>query len=69
MVDLRAEIYLYSLLFPNFQVLTTFDYDQDKITKARSRHAPFYRMVVAPAQSRRDGRFIEYWEPTTPILP
>ena len=30
-----------------------------RLQRHGARHAPFYRMVVAPAQSRRDGRFIE----------
>ena len=30
-----------------------------RLQRHGSRHAPFYRMVVAPATSRRDGRFIE----------
>ena len=30
-----------------------------RLQRHGSRHAPFYRMVVAPSASRRDGRFIE----------
>ena len=30
-----------------------------RLQRHGARHAPFYRMVVASAQSRRDGRFIE----------
>ena len=30
-----------------------------RLQRHGARHAPFYRMVVAPAQSRRDVRFIE----------
>ncbi len=30
-----------------------------RLQRHGARHAPFYRMVVAPAQSRRDGRYIE----------
>ena len=30
-----------------------------RLQRHGARHAPFYRMVVAPAQSRRDGKFIE----------
>ena len=30
-----------------------------RLQRHGARHAPFYRMVVAPSQARRDGRFIE----------
>ena len=30
-----------------------------RLQRHGARHAPFYRMVVAPSTSRRDGRFIE----------
>ena len=30
-----------------------------RLQRHGARHAPFYRMVVAPSQSRRDGKFIE----------
>ena len=30
-----------------------------RLQRNGARHAPFYRMVVAPSQARRDGRFIE----------
>ena len=59
MVDLKAEFYLYSLLFPNFQYSLLSIMIKIRLQRHGARHAPFYRMVVAPAQSRRDGRFIE----------
>ena len=30
-----------------------------RLQRHGARHAPFYRMVVAPSQARRDGKFIE----------
>lgn len=30
-----------------------------RLQRHGARHAPFYRMVVAPSQARRDGRFLE----------
>ena len=59
MVDLKAEFYLYSLLFPNFQYSLLSIMIKIRLQRHGARHAPFYRMVVASAQSRRDGRFIE----------
>ena len=36
-----------------------------RLQRHGARHAPFYRMVVAPSTARRDGKFIEVWEHTT----
>ena len=30
-----------------------------RLQRHGARHAPFYRMVVAPSTARRDGKFIE----------
>ena len=35
-----------------------------RLQRHGARHAPFYRMVVAPSTARRDGKFIEVLEPT-----
>ncbi len=58
-VDLIGEIYLYSLLFPIFKYSLRSHMIKIRLQRHGARHAPFYRMVVAPSQARRDGRFIE----------
>ena len=59
LVDLRAYFYLYSLLFQIFQNSFRSIMIKIRLQRHGARHSPFYRMVVAPAQARRDGRFIE----------
>ena len=66
MVDLRAK-FTCILLFQIFKYSLLSIMIKIRLQRHGARHAPFYRMVVAPILSP-DGRFIEVLEPITTIL-
>ena len=46
-------------LFQNFKYSLRSNMIKIRLQRHGARHAPFYRMVVTPSETRRDGRYIE----------
>ena len=47
------------MLFQNFKYSLRSNMIKIRLQRHGARHAPFYRMVVTPSETRRDGRYIE----------